>query len=184
MMKRVLMTTAVCGMMATAGLAQAQTAQPQMQTGTSGAQMGGGDFIAAQDQKHWLADDLIGTEVKNADETIGEIENLVFDDGGKAVGAVISVGQFLGVGGKNVAVPFDKLQISPDPNDPNDYLVSVVYTKEQLEQAPPFKTLEDEKKDAARSSAGSAAPGGTAAPPGGMGSGSGGAMGTAPGTSR
>lgn len=174
MIKRILMTGAFCGLMASTALAQVQTT-PQAATPMqgSGSAMGGGDFIAVQDQKHWLAEDLIGTSVKNADQDIGEIENLLFDDSGQVAGVIISVGEFLGVGGKNVAVPFDKLNISPDPNDASDYLVNVTYTKEQLEQAPPFQTLEEGRKATSRT-----AP--AAAPAGGMGSG--GAVGGSPGT--
>ncbi len=187
MMKRVLMTSALCGVMAAGGLAQAQTSTPpqagsQMQSGSSGAAAGSGDFIATQDQGSWLADDLIGTTVKNGDEDIGEIENLLVDSSGKAMGVVISVGEFLGVGGKNVAVPFDKLSISPDPNDPSEHLVSVTYTKEQLEQAAPFQTLADERQDSATPASGTGATG--AAPATGAPPATGGGMGTAPGTTR
>jgi sporulation protein YlmC with PRC-barrel domain len=61
------------------------------------------------------AKDLIGKSVVNADgETIGDIDDVVFDNDQKAIFAVVQVGGFLGIGSKAVAIPFDQLQISED----------------------------------------------------------------------
>ena len=61
------------------------------------------------------AKDLIGKSVVNAEgETIGDIDDLVFDTSNKAMFAVVQVGGFLGIGSKAVAIPFDQLQISED----------------------------------------------------------------------
>jgi len=57
------------------------------------------------------ADDLIGKDVVNAQgEDVGEIKDIVIDaNKDKAVYVVLSVGGFLGVGDKNIVVPFDQL---------------------------------------------------------------------------
>jgi sporulation protein YlmC with PRC-barrel domain len=61
------------------------------------------------------ANDLIGKSVVNAEgETIGEIDDLVFDNSNTAMFAVVQVGGFLGIGSKAVAIPFAQLQISED----------------------------------------------------------------------
>ena len=54
----------------------------------------------ANEQKNdeWLASNLIGKSVENArNETIGEISDLVADQNGKIVAALIHVGGFIGI---------------------------------------------------------------------------------------
>lgn len=83
------------------------------------------------------AHDLVGTNIKNtADDTIGEIEDLIITANNNVPKAIISVGGFLGMGDKLVAVPYDALQISRvDEKD------RVVYnaTKEELQAMPSFE---------------------------------------------
>ena len=53
---------------------------------------------------------LIGADVyNNQNEKLGDIEDLVITDGKTISGVVIGVGGFLGIGEKNVAVPFNML---------------------------------------------------------------------------
>jgi hypothetical protein len=55
---------------------------------------------------------LIGKSVENTkNETIGEISDLVADKNGKIVVALIHVGGFIGIGGKDVAVGFEDLKL-------------------------------------------------------------------------
>jgi sporulation protein YlmC with PRC-barrel domain len=80
------------------------------------------------------AEDLIGkTVINSAGENIGEIEDLVIDDQ-KVVMAVVSVGGFLGIGEKHVAVPLEQLKLSED----NATLASGL-TKEDLEKMPAYE---------------------------------------------
>ena len=59
--------------------------------------------------------DLVGKKVVNQEgEEVGEIEDIVIGTDDKVVQAVVSVGGFLGVGEKNVAVSFDELQPGRD----------------------------------------------------------------------
>ena len=48
-------------------------------------------------------------------EKIGDIKEILLDKSGMAQAAVIGVGGFLGIGEKNVAVPFNTLQWSDQP---------------------------------------------------------------------
>ncbi|HJS87356.1 MAG TPA: PRC-barrel domain-containing protein [Acetobacteraceae bacterium] len=58
---------------------------------------------------------LIGTTVYNDQkQTIGTISDLLVDKDSKVAKAVLSVGGFLGVGSRLVAVPFADLRIEPD----------------------------------------------------------------------
>jgi hypothetical protein len=58
---------------------------------------------------------LIGTTVYNDQkQTIGTISDLLVDKENKVIKAVLSVGGFLGVGSRLVAVPFPDLQVETD----------------------------------------------------------------------
>jgi len=57
------------------------------------------------------ASHIIGASVvNNADMPIGRIDDLIVTADGKADRAILSVGGFLGVGSRLVAVPFDELK--------------------------------------------------------------------------
>jgi sporulation protein YlmC with PRC-barrel domain len=96
-------------------------------------------FLEEQQEAQFLAaDEVIGEQVMNSsDEEVGEIADLVMDQDQKLVGVVLSVGGFLGIGEKWVAVPVDSVQF-PSDDQPARLLVDV--TKEQLENAPDFVT--------------------------------------------
>ena len=67
----------------------------------------------------------------------GEIDDLTITGEDKVLHAVISVGGFLGIGDKRVAVPYDQLQIQHDADD-NDIDVMYNATKTELETMPAF----------------------------------------------
>jgi ElaB/YqjD/DUF883 family membrane-anchored ribosome-binding protein len=102
------------------------------------------NFIPEQNQSEVLGTDFVGTHVVSKDnQPLGKIANLVFDQSGHIELAVIGVGGFLGIGEKEVAVPFDVLK-SVTVN--NKHVFSVDVTKEQLKAAPAFKTLNDQAR--------------------------------------
>jgi sporulation protein YlmC with PRC-barrel domain len=76
---------------------------------------------------------IMNANVRNQyGDDIGTVDNLVVDHRGRITHAVISVGGFLGIGDKSVAVPFDELEnIGP-------YFVFYRGTEEQLESMPQF----------------------------------------------
>lgn len=54
------------------------------------------------------ASKLIGSAAYNdQNEKIGSVDDLIVKDGNRIVMAIVSVGGFLGMGNKLVAVPFD-----------------------------------------------------------------------------
>lgn len=80
------------------------------------------------------ADEIIGQDVKNdSGESIGEIQDIVINQQDQAVLAVVSVGGFLGIGEKHVAVPFDRLQKGQD-----DSVVMSGMTEDELKQMPAY----------------------------------------------
>jgi hypothetical protein len=86
------------------------------------------------------ASKLIGTNVKNqANETIGEINELILDKDGKVAAVVVGVGGFLGIGQREVALDYKSLNIKYDPNamtDAGATTVMVNATKESIMSAP------------------------------------------------
>lgn len=120
-----------------------------------------GSFLDKQEADQMRADELIGASVKNPkDEDVGTVDDLIFDKDGKIVGAVVSVGGFLGMGAKSVGVDWDQLQVRS-----SDAIV-VQWTKEELQAAPDFQTQEDIKaeRDSAARGAGTPPAGGMGAP--------------------
>ncbi|MFG1426966.1 PRC-barrel domain-containing protein [Roseixanthobacter glucoisosaccharinicivorans] len=98
---------------------------------------GSAAFIESQKQEQWLASNLIGTKVRGSgDENLGEVNDVLLDRNGAVVGAVIGVGGFLGVGEKDVAVPFNALELVRNTN--GDSLV-LRKSKDELKAAPEFK---------------------------------------------
>jgi sporulation protein YlmC with PRC-barrel domain len=106
------------------------------------AQSGKGDsFLTVQPAGQWLASLFIGQPVTNsAGETIGNVNDILFDKGGRVANVVIGVGGFLGIGEKNVAVPYSTLAITADANGKR--VIKAPLSKERLQAAPEFKPTE------------------------------------------
>jgi hypothetical protein len=103
--------------------------------------VGAVEYIAAQAEGQWLASNFIGETVRGTgDQNIGEINDILIDKDGSVVAAVIGVGGFLGIGEKNVAVPFKNLKLSNEP----DEIISLAATREQLKSAAEFMDLDDQ----------------------------------------
>ncbi len=69
--------------------------------------------MSQQQQGQWLASKLIGTTVVGANnESIGDVNDVLLEKDGKAVAVVIGVGGFLGIGEKDVAIPFQSLEFT------------------------------------------------------------------------
>jgi hypothetical protein len=96
-------------------------------------------FLQVQEEAQFLAaDEVIGKDVVNVqDEEVGTIADLVMDHEQKLVGVVLSVGGFLGVGEKWVAIPVEEIEF-PTRDQPARLLVAA--TEEQLTNAPDFVT--------------------------------------------
>lgn len=83
----------------------------------------------------WTASSVIGTDVVNtAGNTIGEVDDLEVHPDNRVV-AIISVGGFLGIGDRKVAVPMDQLRMGPQ----NAFVYNA--TKEQLESMPVYRPV-------------------------------------------
>ena len=72
---------------------------------------------------------------------IGDVNDILLDKDGRVAAVIVGVGGLLGVGEKDVAVPFNSLKVTEKDND--RYLVMNT-TKESLEKAPGY-TFDKEK---------------------------------------
>ena len=93
-----------------------------------------GDFNAKGDMG---ASALIGTKVRNANkESIGKIDEIYLDKDAKVTDVVISVGGFLGVGSKDVAVKWSDLK---QTRDGKSLVLMTSFDKDQLKSMPDYK---------------------------------------------
>ena len=110
------------------------------------------EFIEVQDEAQFLAEDeVIGKDVVNInDEEVGTITDLVMDQDQKLVGIVLSVGGFLGIADKWVAIPVDQIDF---PTDEEPARLRVAVTEEQLQNAPDFMTRDEVEAEEAAAQA-------------------------------
>jgi PRC-barrel domain len=105
---------------------------------------GSPQFLAKQASDDWLASNLIGHTVYNAqDEIVGDINDLVTDRDGKIVAVLVGSGGFLGIGQKDVALRFEDLKLARDENDSVKIIADV--NKEVLAAAPDYQTLAEQE---------------------------------------
>ncbi len=108
-------------------------------------------FVNTQQAEEMLATTLIGTPVHNgADESLGEINDVLLDADGQLKTVVIGVGGFLGIAERDVAVPWDALEVRRAEDQ--DLMLRLDVSREQLENAPEFETVEERRlaEEAAR----------------------------------
>jgi sporulation protein YlmC with PRC-barrel domain len=82
---------------------------------------------------HWYKQNVYDP----SDNKIGEVMDVLIDRGGNASALIIGVGGFLGAGEKDVAVPFDAVQVTTKGN--NKYYLVMNATKDSLKSAKGFK---------------------------------------------
>jgi sporulation protein YlmC with PRC-barrel domain len=117
--------------------AASPTAQPPQQQAV----------ITQQDDSQVRVYRLIGSKVVGPDgQDVGKVDDLLLDRDQKLVGVIVSVGGFLGVGSKSVALPANRVDISQAYGDQR--VVKIDATKEELVAAPAFKTRETMKAEA------------------------------------
>jgi hypothetical protein len=133
-MKKV-MTTAALVAMTLPALAQDPAASPTSDKAPveKSAALRSGDVSARA---------LLKGSIKNAaNETIGDVNDVLIGDNGKISAVIVGVGGFLGMGEKDVALPYDQLVFAKDAGD--DLVVTTSATKESLETAPEYIKPED-----------------------------------------
>lgn len=67
-------------------------------------------------QGKWRASKLMGVDIYGPDnKKVGDVTEVVFDKTGKIELVTVGVGGFLGIGSKDVAIPFDQVTWSDQP---------------------------------------------------------------------
>jgi sporulation protein YlmC with PRC-barrel domain len=91
-------------------------AQPS-QTTAPAPQTSAGGWATQLQPDQWRASDLEGLTIysSNNGDKIGDISELIFDNSGKVQAVVIGVGGYLGIGERDVAVPFDQIRFVNEP---------------------------------------------------------------------
>lgn len=136
MMRKLLATTAIAGLLATGAYAQSTT---QPAPATPPATEAPARMVEPADGH--LATNLIGESVYNgtADDAqnIGDVNDLVIGSDGKVKSIVVGVGGFLGIGEKNVEVDYSTLGWAEKNGD---RWIVIAATPEQLKELPAFDT--------------------------------------------
>ena len=127
------------------------------------------EYVPRQQPTDWTAQALIGRTVENDQgDNLGDINNVILNEKGDVVAVTIGVGGFLGIGEKNVGVPFEALDFRVDDRssemttrsdepterktdrearfDTEHSNIRIVLnaSKEQLEAAPEFVWLDEQ----------------------------------------
>jgi hypothetical protein len=154
MLKQLVVATALtCG----AAVAYAQTppapspsSTPRSNTASAPATESTGDFNKDGDM---AGSAIIGAKVHDTanKETVGSIQNIYLDDSGKVKVVVISVGGFLGVGSKDVAVKWEDIKFGKDGKS---LALTTGLTKDALKAMPDYKSERQKPADTAGKSGG------------------------------
>ena len=99
-------------------------------------------FIEKQGEEQDLASRFIGTPIVNTTgETLGKVNDLVMNTEGQVEAIIIGVGGFLGVGEKNVGVPFSQLARIEGAEGEAELVLDA--TQGDLTDAPEFLTADN-----------------------------------------
>lgn len=102
------------------------------------------DEVLAQQQgpNELRGDWIIGASVTSPDdETVGSIVDVILDpEQGDVTAAILSVGGFLGIGAKDIAVNWDQLEIDYDGQE-----ITIALTRAEADAAPEYEFREQEE---------------------------------------
>ena len=136
MIRTLLTTTALAALIATGAYAQSTTTPAPTQDPAVQDTAPAAPVARAEGS---LVTNIVGESVYNGTgddaENIGNVSDVVFDENGQAKSVVIGVGGFLGVGAKNVAFDYNKLQWAERNGD--RWLIAET-TKDELTAQPDF----------------------------------------------
>jgi sporulation protein YlmC with PRC-barrel domain len=162
MLKKLMVTTALTGLVIGAAVAEgtpptpsapsppaAQSSppasppakSPEMSSPAPSSAAAEKKFINSQRSDQFLASKFKGTDVVgNDNEKIGDISDILFDKSGKIEAYVLGVGGFLGIGAKDVALAPSAFQVVPGDKSKNeDDKLKLGMTKDELKQAATFE---------------------------------------------
>jgi len=125
---------------------------------STGMSTSGAKFVTTQNPDQWLASKFKGTDVIGTDDKkIGDVSDILFDKEGKIEAFIISVGGFLGVGSKDVALAPNAFTVVKGKEGESDKLKLAMSTDElkQAQNFEPYKAPQTTTGAATRPGAGS-----------------------------
>ncbi|RDJ26507.1 PRC-barrel domain containing protein [Bosea caraganae] len=120
MLKRQIALTAI-GSVLLAATAIAQTSAPSPSAPSASPPAASTEAAKQPEQNlaapgKWRASKLMGVDIYGADDKkVGDVTEVVFDKSGKIEMVTVGVGGFLGIGAKDVAIPFEQITWSDAP---------------------------------------------------------------------
>ena len=98
-------------------------------------------FVSVQKPDQWLASKFKGTDVVGADnKSVGSVSDVLFNKDGKIEAYVVSVGGFLGIGAKDVAIAPASFQVMPGDKTKNESdKLKISMNADDLKQAANFE---------------------------------------------
>lgn len=146
-----------------ADAAEAPAATPEKAAAPAATAAADAKFIATQTAEQQLASSWIGKSVYNeANENLGDVNDILIAANGQVDAVILGVGGFLGIGEKSVAVPFADVKSTADAD--GRVKLTLNATKEQLDAAPDFLSLADQKAKARSEAPASESPASPATP--------------------
>jgi sporulation protein YlmC with PRC-barrel domain len=140
--------TLASAILLSSSLALAQTTPaptPAPQTPPAARTQDGQPMWYSHQADEMRASKLIGATVVNtANETVGDINDIILGKDGKVAAVVVGVGGFLGMGEREVAVNFDSIRKSRDSN--NNLVLTMNATKDSLKGAPAWRWEDTAKR--------------------------------------
>jgi hypothetical protein len=134
MIKRIVTAGALAAALVAPAFAQVPVSKTA--TGEPSSPVG---FVQKENADDWRGSKLIGASVYGPDNaSIGEISDVLVAADGKIRAVVVDVGGFLGADKKDVALPFNSLDIRRKPASGSIDKIKVSYSKDQLKNAPSF----------------------------------------------
>jgi len=158
-----IVAAAAASLMSSAALAQTaepKAGSPTATVTTTTTNVTTTKWMTEETLGQWRASRLIGLNIyNNANEKVGDISDIILDRSGKLESIVVGAGGFLGIGERDVAVPYDEIKwvytpvpspgtdTSPTTTSGDAKAISGRYpnhgvlnmTKDQLKAAPAFK---------------------------------------------
>lgn len=108
-----------------------------VESATSSASRDPDSVIMSQANSQVLATKLIGQDAVYQDKQVGAVDDLLFEKDGRIAGVVLSVGNALGGGKKQVALPWNQVTVNRKAG--NQSTIGTAMPKEELEAAPDFQ---------------------------------------------
>ncbi|QEL21831.1 PRC-barrel domain containing protein [Bosea sp. F3-2] len=121
MIKHVVFASVAAGLLAATALAQTTAPSPPSSApkASAPAEKSTPAPINLAGQGKWRTTKLIGVDIYGPDDKkVGDVTEVIIDKTGKVEMVTVGVGGFLGIGAKDVAIPFEQVSWSDQPITP------------------------------------------------------------------